>query len=188
MEYRYLGNSGLKISEITYGNWLTHGSQVENDVATQCVRAALDAGISTFDTADVYANTVAEDVLGYRVGVDVSRVERADTRVQCRADALGRHVVLHLGTVGEPVTVGDLRDLQTAVAQVSVFHDCLFLSTKIVIWYVRQSIPVVLNPRSSLLCSAGATSSDGNRWVSLDKPWVKSSRVLYEVGGVVEEQ
>src|SRR5665647_1664240 len=64
MEYRYLGNSGLKISEITYGNWLTHGSQVENDVATQCVRAALDAGISTFDTADVYANTMAEDVLG----------------------------------------------------------------------------------------------------------------------------
>ena len=52
MEYRYLGNSGLKISEITYGNWLTHGSQVENDVATQCVRAALDAGITTFDTAD----------------------------------------------------------------------------------------------------------------------------------------
>ena len=65
MEYRYLGSSGLKISEITYGNWLTHGSQVENDVATQCVRAALDAGISTFDTADVYANTVAEDVLGW---------------------------------------------------------------------------------------------------------------------------
>jgi aryl-alcohol dehydrogenase-like predicted oxidoreductase len=64
MEYRYLGNSGLKISEITYGNWLTHGSQVENDIATQCVRAALDAGISTFDTADVYANTMAETVLG----------------------------------------------------------------------------------------------------------------------------
>jgi aryl-alcohol dehydrogenase-like predicted oxidoreductase len=64
MEFRYLGNSGLKISEITYGNWLTHGSQVENDVATQCVRAALDEGISTFDTADVYANTKAESVLG----------------------------------------------------------------------------------------------------------------------------
>src|SRR6188768_1328094 len=64
MEYRYLGNSGLKISEITYGNWLTHGSQVENDIATQCVRAALDHGISTFDTADVYANTKAESVLG----------------------------------------------------------------------------------------------------------------------------
>ena len=64
MRFRYLGNSGLKISEITYGNWLTHGSQVENDVATQCVRAALDAGITTFDTADVYANTTAETVLG----------------------------------------------------------------------------------------------------------------------------
>ncbi len=64
MENRHLGNSGLKISEITYGNWLTHGSQVENDVATQCVRAALDAGITTFDTADTYANTVAETVLG----------------------------------------------------------------------------------------------------------------------------
>lgn len=64
MEFRYLGNSGLKISEITYGNWLTHGSQVENDAAKACVRAALDAGISTFDTADVYANTAAESVLG----------------------------------------------------------------------------------------------------------------------------
>jgi aryl-alcohol dehydrogenase-like predicted oxidoreductase len=64
MDFRYLGNSGLQISEITYGNWLTHGSQVENDVATQCVRAALDAGITSFDTADVYANGKAEEVLG----------------------------------------------------------------------------------------------------------------------------
>ncbi|MFW6187237.1 MAG: aldo/keto reductase family protein [Actinomycetota bacterium] len=64
MDFRHLGNSGLKISAITYGNWLTHGSQVENDVATRCVHAALDAGISTFDTADTYANTAAEEVLG----------------------------------------------------------------------------------------------------------------------------
>ena len=64
MDFRYLGRSGLQISEITYGNWLTHGSQVENDVATQCVHAALDAGITTFDTADVYANGKAEEVLG----------------------------------------------------------------------------------------------------------------------------
>lgn len=64
MKYRYLGNSGLKITEITYGNWLTHGSQVENDTATACVHAALDHGITSFDTADVYANTVAEEVLG----------------------------------------------------------------------------------------------------------------------------
>ncbi len=64
MDFRYLGNSGLKISEITYGNWLTHGSQIENEAATACVRASLDAGITTFDTADVYANTKAETVLG----------------------------------------------------------------------------------------------------------------------------
>ena len=64
MEFRFVGNSGLKISEITYGNWLTHGSQVENDQAQACVRAALDAGITTYDTADVYANTKAETVLG----------------------------------------------------------------------------------------------------------------------------
>ena len=64
MKYRYLGDSGLKITELTYGNWLTHGSQVEADQATACVRAALDAGITSFDTADVYANTVAEEVLG----------------------------------------------------------------------------------------------------------------------------
>ena len=62
--YRHLGRSGLKVTEITYGNWLTHGSQVENDTAKACVRAALDAGITSFDTADVYANTAAETVLG----------------------------------------------------------------------------------------------------------------------------
>jgi aryl-alcohol dehydrogenase-like predicted oxidoreductase len=64
MEFRYLGNSGLKVSEISYGNWVTHGSQVEADQATECVHAALDAGITTFDTADVYANTAAEKILG----------------------------------------------------------------------------------------------------------------------------
>src|SRR4051794_34726724 len=64
MEFRYLGNSGLKVSEISYGNWITHGSQVENDQAKSAVKAALDAGITTFDTADAYANTKAEVVLG----------------------------------------------------------------------------------------------------------------------------
>jgi aryl-alcohol dehydrogenase-like predicted oxidoreductase len=64
VEHRYLGRSGLKVSEITYGNWITHGSQVENDAAIACVRAALDAGITTFDTADAYANGAAETVLG----------------------------------------------------------------------------------------------------------------------------
>ncbi len=64
MEYRHLGRSGLKISEIAYGNWITHGSQVEEDAALACVAAALDEGITTFDTADVYAGTRAESVLG----------------------------------------------------------------------------------------------------------------------------
>ncbi|MFD0019670.1 aldo/keto reductase family protein [Streptomyces sp. NPDC058382] len=64
MEFRRLGRSGLTISEIAYGNWLTHGSQVEEDAALACIRAALDAGITTFDTADVYAQTRAEAVLG----------------------------------------------------------------------------------------------------------------------------
>jgi aryl-alcohol dehydrogenase-like predicted oxidoreductase len=64
MEYRRLGSSGMYVSEITYGNWITHGSQVEQDSAIKCVRAALDNGITTFDTADVYAGTRAETVLG----------------------------------------------------------------------------------------------------------------------------
>jgi aryl-alcohol dehydrogenase-like predicted oxidoreductase len=64
MEFRHLGRSGLLVSEISYGNWITHGSQVEEDAALSCVRAALDEGITTFDTADVYAGTRAESVLG----------------------------------------------------------------------------------------------------------------------------
>src|ERR1700742_1133967 len=64
MEYRHLGKSGLKVSELTYGNWITHGSQVEEDAAKECVAAALDEGITSFDTADTYAGTRAEEVLG----------------------------------------------------------------------------------------------------------------------------
>ena len=63
MEFRHLGRSGMLVSEISYGNWITHGSQVEADQATACVHAALDLGITTFDTADVYAGTRAEVVL-----------------------------------------------------------------------------------------------------------------------------
>lgn len=64
MEFRHLGRSGLLVSEISYGNWITHGSQVEEDAAVACVQAALDSGITTFDTADAYAETRAEEVLG----------------------------------------------------------------------------------------------------------------------------
>ncbi|MFZ0325152.1 MAG: aldo/keto reductase family protein [Actinomycetes bacterium] len=64
MEFRRLGRSGLKISEITYGNWLTHGAQIDDDAARAVVHAALDVGITTFDTADVYAQGKAESALG----------------------------------------------------------------------------------------------------------------------------
>jgi len=63
MEYRRLGNTGMYVSEISYGNWITHGSQVETEAAVKCVREALNQGITTFDTADVYAGTKAEVVL-----------------------------------------------------------------------------------------------------------------------------
>jgi aryl-alcohol dehydrogenase-like predicted oxidoreductase len=64
MEYRRLGSSGLYVSEIAYGNWITHGSQVEAEGAIKCVHAALDSGITTFDTANVYAGGRAESILG----------------------------------------------------------------------------------------------------------------------------
>lgn len=64
MEFRHLGRSGLLVSEIAYGNWLTHGAQIDADGARACVHAALDEGITTFDTADIYGGTKAEEVLG----------------------------------------------------------------------------------------------------------------------------
>jgi len=78
MEFRRLGNSGLTISAIAYGNWITHGSQVAEEAAAACVRAALDEGITTFDTADVYAQGKAEEVLGRALaGVDRQSIELA---------------------------------------------------------------------------------------------------------------
>ena len=64
MKFRHLGRSGLKVSEISYGNWITHGSQTEENTARVCVRTALDEGVTTFDTADQYADTKAESILG----------------------------------------------------------------------------------------------------------------------------
>ena len=54
----------MLVSALSYGNWITHGSQIEEDAAAACVKAALDVGITTFDTADVYAIGAAESVLG----------------------------------------------------------------------------------------------------------------------------
>src|SRR3954454_3231983 len=70
MNFRHLGRSGLVVSEISYGNWLTHGSQIEKDAAIACVRAALEEGITTFDTADIYAKTKAEEGLGEALAGD----------------------------------------------------------------------------------------------------------------------
>lgn len=64
MEYRRVGRSGLKVSEIAYGNWVTHGGQVGDDAAKRCVQAAWESGITFFDTADAYEKGAAETVLG----------------------------------------------------------------------------------------------------------------------------
>ena len=85
MAYRYLGSSGLKVSEITYGNWLTHGSQVENDVAEKCVHAALDAGITTFDCADIYTG-VEELIGGFLSTLGPSERLRVQVHTKCVPD------------------------------------------------------------------------------------------------------
>jgi aryl-alcohol dehydrogenase-like predicted oxidoreductase len=64
MRYRRLGRSGVRVSEVVLGSWLTYGSSVDEDGTRACVKAALDAGVQTFDTADVYAGGRAEEVLG----------------------------------------------------------------------------------------------------------------------------
>jgi aryl-alcohol dehydrogenase-like predicted oxidoreductase len=64
MDHRHLGRSGMLVSPLSLGNWITHGSQIEEEAALACVKAALDAGITTFDTADAYALGKAESVLG----------------------------------------------------------------------------------------------------------------------------
>jgi aryl-alcohol dehydrogenase-like predicted oxidoreductase len=73
MEYRQLGNSDLRVSEISLGSWLTYGVGVERDRAEACVRRAFDAGINFIDTANVYGRGAAESFLGVALaGVDRS--------------------------------------------------------------------------------------------------------------------
>lgn len=64
MHYRRLGRSGLKISEISLGAWVTFGSQVDEDSSIELIQAAYDAGVNFFDNADIYANGLAEIVMG----------------------------------------------------------------------------------------------------------------------------
>ena len=64
MHYRRLGRSGIKISDISLGSWVTFGNQVDEQRSTQIIQEAIDAGINFFDNADIYANGLAERVLG----------------------------------------------------------------------------------------------------------------------------
>jgi aryl-alcohol dehydrogenase-like predicted oxidoreductase len=64
MNYRNLGKSGVKVSEVSLGSWLTYGGVTENDTATQCIHRAYELGINFFDTANVYARGESEKVVG----------------------------------------------------------------------------------------------------------------------------
>jgi aryl-alcohol dehydrogenase-like predicted oxidoreductase len=64
MQYRFLGRSGLQVSAISLGGWLTYGGYVGNDDAFACMKAAYDCGINTFDCAEAYAGGESEKVMG----------------------------------------------------------------------------------------------------------------------------
>ena len=64
MNYRRLGSSGLKVSELSFGSWVTYGNQMGADVAGECMAAAYDAGVNFFDNAEVYAKGESEKIMG----------------------------------------------------------------------------------------------------------------------------
>jgi voltage-dependent potassium channel beta subunit len=64
MKYRQVGNTGLKISEISYGSWLTTGGTLDDEIAKKCLSTALESGINFIDSADVYTRGEAERVIG----------------------------------------------------------------------------------------------------------------------------
>ena len=64
MEYRRLGNSGVRVSEISLGSWLTYGGSVAEEQARSCIDRAYDIGINFFDTANVYMRGAAEEIVG----------------------------------------------------------------------------------------------------------------------------
>ena len=64
MEYRYLGSSGLQVSALSFGSWVTFGSQIGEDIAYDCMTAAYDAGVNFFDNAEVYAGGQSETLMG----------------------------------------------------------------------------------------------------------------------------
>ncbi len=64
MEYRYLGNSGLKVSALSFGTWVTFNDQINDDVAYECMTAAYDNGVNFFDNAEAYSQGEAEKMMG----------------------------------------------------------------------------------------------------------------------------
>ncbi len=64
MEYRFLGKTGLKLSALSYGSWVTFGDQVNEDVAYECMKVAYEAGVNFFDNAEVYAKGKSEIMMG----------------------------------------------------------------------------------------------------------------------------
>lgn len=64
MEYRKLGSSGLQVSALSFGSWVTFGAQVQDGVAEQCMRLAYDQGVNFFDNAEAYASGRSEVVMG----------------------------------------------------------------------------------------------------------------------------
>ena len=64
MNYRRLGSAGLKVSELSFGSWVTYGNQMGEDIARECMAAAYAAGVNFFDNAEVYANGKSETIMG----------------------------------------------------------------------------------------------------------------------------
>ena len=64
MQYRYLGKSGLKVSALSFGSWVTFNDQINEDTAYQCMKTAYDSGVNFFDNAEVYSNGQSEIMMG----------------------------------------------------------------------------------------------------------------------------
>ena len=104
MQYRYLGDSGLMVSEMAFGNWITHAGQIEEEAALACVTAALDAGITTFDTADIYAGTRPRTCSAARSRASAGRAWRSSPRCTGPPDRAGTTVVCRASTSSRRAT------------------------------------------------------------------------------------
>ena len=121
MKYRKLGRSGLNVSEISLGSWLTYGGSVGNDAAHECVKKAFELGINFFDTANGYAKGQAEEVLGDALG-GIPRDEIViGTKVYWDAKAGTNHVGLSRKHIMESCEAS-LRRLRTDYIDLFQFH------------------------------------------------------------------